>query len=153
MALYVFLLNVFRASGEAIVGTPTYFLNRNSRLLIFSAAGEAILGTQRYFSNHFLINFCFRLRRGDFGYTTILYQGNTTRYYDKIVNNSLSNIFVQLIYRGEVLRSITCYYVLLCFAMFFYVFLCFAMFCYVFAMFCYVFLCFCYVFLCFAMFC
>ena len=40
-----------------------------------------------------------------------LYKGITKvlqRYYDKIGNNSLSNIFVQLIYRGEVLRSITC---------------------------------------------
>ena len=43
------------------------------------------------------------------------YEGITEvlqRYYDKnhkIVNNSLSNIFVQLTYRGEVLRSITCF--------------------------------------------
>ena len=30
-------------------------------------------------------------------------------YEDTIVNNRLSNIVVQLIYRGEVLRSLTCF--------------------------------------------
>ena len=41
------------------------------------------------------------------GITQVLRQGITTRYYDKIVNNSLSSLLVPLIYRGEVSRSIT----------------------------------------------
>ena len=41
---------------------------------MFRASGEAILNTQRCFSKHFLIEFCSRLRRGDFRYTTILFK-------------------------------------------------------------------------------
>ena len=42
-----------------------------SSYLLLRASGEAILGTQRYFSNHVLINFFSRRRRGDFRYTTM----------------------------------------------------------------------------------
>ena len=40
----------------------------------FRASGEAIFSTQRYFFNVFYVDFCSRLRRGDFLYTTMLFQ-------------------------------------------------------------------------------
>ena len=43
-----------------------------SSLIFVRASGEAILVTQRYFAKHFLAIFSLRLKRGDFGYTTIL---------------------------------------------------------------------------------
>ena len=48
---------IFRASGEAILGTQRYSHESILNVKNFRASGEAILGTQRYFSKHFLIIF------------------------------------------------------------------------------------------------
>ena len=45
---------VFRASGEAILGTLFVF-QCILRLIVFRASGEAILGTLKYFSMHFTV--------------------------------------------------------------------------------------------------
>ena len=63
---------------------------------------------QSTLSKHFIKVFLKHFRHTCQGITNVLRQGNKIRYYDKIVNNSLSNIFVQLTCRGEVLRSIIC---------------------------------------------
>ena len=65
------------ASGEAILGTQRYF-SKHFLIKWFFASGEAISGTQRYFSKHVLIIVCFRLRRGDFRYTTIRFKAIST---------------------------------------------------------------------------
>ena len=43
-----------------------FLIGGNFLLILFCASGEAILGTQRYFSKDFLMFFFSRLRRGDF---------------------------------------------------------------------------------------
>ena len=69
VALCVFLLKNFRASGEAILGTLKYFFLTFSYVFFFRASGEAILGTLKYFSERFLTKTSSRLRRVGFRYT------------------------------------------------------------------------------------
>ena len=117
-------LILFRASGEAILGTQRHFI----KALYASTLSRYYKGVakvlqwyykgitrvlQRYYKGitKVILNI-FKIYPSIQGITKVLqghYKGITTRYYDKIVNNSLSNIFVQLTYRGEVLRSITCF--------------------------------------------
>ena len=68
---------------------------------IFRASGEAILGTLKYFSEGFLNKIFSRLRRGDFRYTTILYQSTLHKHFIKaLYTSTLSKHFTQALYQS-----------------------------------------------------
>ena len=116
-----FLLHLFRASGEASLGTLKYFTLKN-KLKFFRASGEAILGTQRYLHD--------ATRRDNIrdyirDYTSTLHKHFTQRYFTHPVrslhkhlikvflkhfrNTPIKQLCTTSSYRGEVLRSLTCF--------------------------------------------
>ena len=117
-ALLFSLPKIFRASGEAILGTLKYFsvlfytATAYLRRKFFRASGEAILGTQRYFNKALYTSTVTK------HFTQALYQSTLSKHFIKELYQGITrvlqryykgitNIFVQPTYRGEVLRSLT----------------------------------------------
>ena len=124
---HLFLSFFVRASGEAILDTQRYldslystfsyvkFYSTFSYVKFVSASGEAISGTQRYLQ-HATRGDNSQDHRPDYPRTSHkhfiqpLYPSTLSNIFiQALYPSTLSNIFVQLTYRGEVLRSITCY--------------------------------------------
>merc|ERR1711924_360053 len=92
----VFFIKFVRASCEAILGTQRYLEQCVFLIKLFRASGEAILGTQRYLEH----------------FTKALYTRTLSKHFIKVLQRhykGITNIFVQLTHRGEVLPSITCW--------------------------------------------
>ena len=111
---------IFRASGEAILGTQRYSHESFLQVIFFRASGEAILGTQRY-SHESILNVKFFRASGEaiLGtqryFNQSLYTSTLTKHFTQALYQSTLHKVLQRYYkgitksssRGEVLRSLT----------------------------------------------